>query len=61
MSNKELAEGLHKRIIRKLEKRKVHSYSIDNISDADLAEMQLKSKSNNGFRFLFNIIYDKYK
>ena len=61
MSNKELAEGLHKRIIRKLEKRKVHSYYIDNISDADLAEMQLKSKSNNGFRFLFNIIYDKYK
>ena len=61
MYNKELAEGLHKRIIRKLEKRKVHSYSIDNISDADLAEMQLKSKSNNGFRFLFNIIYDKYK
>ena len=61
MSNKELAEGLHKRIIRKLEKRKVHSYSIDNISDGDLAEMQLKSKSNNGFRFLFSIIYDKYK
>ena len=61
MSNKELAEGLHKRIIRKFEKRKVHSYSIDNISDADLAEMQLKSKSNNGFRVLFSIIYDKYK
>ena len=61
MSNKELAEGLHKRIIRKLEKRKVHSYSIDNISDADLAEMQLKSKSHNGFRFLFSIIYDTYK
>ena len=31
MSNKELAEEMHKPIIRKLEKIKVHSFYIDNI------------------------------
>ena len=31
ISNKKLAEDLHKSIIRKLEKRKVHSPFIDNI------------------------------
>ena len=31
MSDKELAEKLHKPIIRKFEKRKVHSSFIDNI------------------------------
>ena len=31
MQNKKLAEELHKPIIRKFEKRKVHSYFIDNI------------------------------
>ena len=40
MSNKELAEELHKAIIRKFEKSKVHSSFIDNIWGADLAEMQ---------------------
>ena len=51
ISNKELAEGLHKPIIRKLEKRKIHSPFIDNIWGADLADMQLISKFNKGFRF----------
>ena len=37
MSNKEL----HKPIIRKFKERKVHSSFIDNIWDADLANMQL--------------------
>ena len=41
ISNKELAEKLHKPIIRIFEKRKVHSPFIDNIWGADLAEMQL--------------------
>ena len=46
ISNRELAEELHKAIIRKLNKRKVHSPFIDNIWGADLAEMQLISKFN---------------
>ena len=36
ISNKELAEELHKSAIRKFKKRKVHSSSIDNIICADL-------------------------
>ena len=39
ISNKELAEELHKPIIRNFEKRKVHSSFIDNIWDEDLAVM----------------------
>ena len=44
MSNKELAEEIHKPIIRKFNKRKVHSSYMDNIQDADLGDMQLSSK-----------------
>ena len=51
ISNKELAEELHKPIIRKFNKIKVHSPFIDNIWGIDLADMQLISKSNKGFRF----------
>ena len=40
MSNKELAKKLHKPIIRKVNKRKVHLSFIDNIWGADLADMQ---------------------
>ena len=59
--NKELAEELHKPIIRNINKRKVHSPFIDNIWGADLADMQLISKFNKGFRFLcFFDIYSKY-
>ena len=39
ISNKELAEELHKPIIRKFNKRQVHSPFIDNILGADLADM----------------------
>ena len=42
--NKELAKELHKAIIRKFNKRKVHSPFIDSIWGADLADMQLISK-----------------
>ena len=52
MSNKESAEELHKPIIRKFQKRKVHSFFIDNIWGADLADMQLISKFDKRFRFL---------
>ena len=51
ISNKELAEELHKPIIRRFNKIKVHSPFIDNIWGIDLADMQLISKSNKGFRF----------
>ena len=51
MSNKELSEELHKPIIRKCEKRRVHPTFTDNIWGTDLADMQLISKFNKGFRF----------
>ena len=50
--NENLAEELHKPIIRKSKKRTVHSRFKENIWDADLADMQLISKFNKGFRFL---------
>ena len=52
ISNKELAEELHKPIIRKFNNRKVHSPLIDNIWGEDLGDMQLLSKFNKGFMFL---------
>ena len=56
MLNKELAEELHKPIIRKLEKRKVNSPFIDNIWGADLADKQLISKFKKGIRCLWCVI-----
>ena len=50
--NQQLAEELHKPIIRKFKKRKVDSAFKDNIWDADLADMQLISKYNKKVRFL---------
>ena len=60
--NKELAEELHKPIIRKFKKRKIQSLFIDNIWSADLADMELISKFNIGIRFLLCAIdiYSKY-
>ena len=62
ISNKELAEELHKQIIRKFEKIKAHSPFVDNIWGADLADMQLISKFNKEFGFLLCVIdtYSKY-
>ena len=62
ISNKELAEELHKQIIRKFRKRKVHSSFIDNILDAGLADMQLKNKFNKDICFLLWVIdiFSKY-
>ena len=42
-------------IIGKFNKRKVHSPFIDNIWGANLADMQLISKFNKGFRFYYVI------
>ena len=62
ISNNQLAEELHKPIIRKFNNRKVHSAFIDNIWGADLADMQLICKFNKGFIFLLCVIdiYSKY-
>ena len=60
--NQQLAEELHKPIIKKFEKRKVHTAFKDNIWGADLADMQLLSKCNKGIRFLLCVIdiFSKY-
>ena len=60
--NKELAEELIKKVIRKSNTRKVHQPFIDNNWGADLADMKLISKFSKGFRFLlYDIdIYCKY-
>ena len=60
--NQQLAEELHKPIIKKLKKTKVYSAFKDNIWSADLADMQLISKLNKGSRFLlcFIDIFSKY-
>ena len=44
--NYQLANELHKLIIRKFKKRQVYSYCRDNIWDVDLADMQSLSKYN---------------
>ena len=60
--NIQLADELHKPIIKKLKKRKVYSSFRDNIWGADLADMQLLNKVNKGFRFLLCVIdiFSKY-
>ena len=60
--NKQLPDEFHKRIIRKLKKRKVYSAFKDDIWAADLADMQLISKFSKGFKILLCIIdiYSKY-
>ena len=62
INNKKLAEELHKPIIKKLKKRTVYSGFKDNIWGADLADIQLISKLNKGFRFLLFVIdiFSKY-
>ena len=59
LTNKEniqLANELHKPFIRKFNKRKVYSSFEDNIWGIDLADMQLLSNFNKGFRFLLCVI-----
>ena len=61
-SNEQLAEELYKQIIRKFKKGTVYSRYRDNIWGSDLADMQLISKFNKGFRFLLCVIdiFSKY-
>ena len=60
--NEQLAKELHKPIIRNLKKRTVCSGFRDNTWGADLADMQLISKFNKGFKFLLYVtdIFSKY-
>ena len=62
MSNKELAQELHKPNIKNFLKRNVQSPFIDNIWGDDLTDMQLRSKFNKGIRFLSFVIdiFSKY-
>ena len=62
ISKQELAQKLHKPIIRKFERRKVHSLFVDNIWGADISDMQLISKFNKEIVFLFCAvdIFSKY-
>ena len=50
--NDQLANELHKPIIRKFKKRKVYSSLRDNIWGVDLADMQSLSKYNKGIKYL---------
>ena len=60
--NYQLANELHKPIIRKLKKGKVYSSFRDNIWGVDLADMQSLSKYNKGIKYLLCAIdlFSKY-
>ena len=61
LQNQQLAQELHKPIIKKLRK-KVQVAFKDNICGADLADMQLLSRYNKGIRFLLCVVdtFSKY-
>ena len=60
--NYQLANELHKQIIRKFKGRKVYSSFRDNIWEVDLADMQSLSKCNKGIKYLLCAIdlFSKY-
>ena len=60
--NQQLANELHKPIIRKFKKRKVYSSFKENICGVDLAGMQLIRKYNKRIRYLLCAIalFSKY-
>ena len=62
ISNKELAQELHKPIIKNFNKRKVQSGFKDNILGVDPGDMQLISNFNRWFRILLWVtdIFSKY-
>ena len=62
MLNQQLANELHKPIIRKCKKRRVYSSFKDNLWGVGLADMQLISKYNKGIRYLLCSIdlFSKY-
>ena len=58
--NEQLAEELHKSIVKNFEKRKVYSAFKNYTWAADLGYMQLTSKFNKGFIFLLCVL-DTFK
>ena len=60
--NQQLANELHKPVIRKIKKRKVYSSFKDNIWGVDLADIQLISKYNRGIKYVMCVIdlFSKY-
>ena len=60
--NYQLANELHRQIIRKFKRRKVYSSFRDNIWGVDLADMQSLSKYNKGIKYLLCAIdiFSKY-
>ena len=60
--NYQLADELHKPIIRKFKKGKVNSSFGDNIRGVDLADMQSLSKYDKGYKYLLYAIglFSKY-
>ena len=52
--NEQLANELHKSIIRKYKKRKVYASFKDNIWGVDLADMPLISKYNKGIKYFYS-------
>ena len=61
-SNYQLADELHKPIIKKFKKRKLYSSFRDNIWGVYLADMQSLSKYNKGIKYLLCAIdlFSKY-
>jgi len=62
MWTNQLANELHKLINRKFQRRQVQVNNIDDIWAADLIDMQLYSKMNNGNKYLLAVIdvFSKY-
>ena len=60
--NYQLANQIHKPIIRKFKKRKIYSSFRDNIQSVDLADIQSLSKYNKGIKYLLCAIdlFSKY-
>ena len=61
-SNSQLANELHKPIIKKFKKRKVYSSFRGNIWGVDLVDMQSLSKCNKGIKYLLcaTDLFSKY-
>ena len=60
--NEQLAEELHKPVIKIFKRRKVHARFKDNIWEADLAEMESLSSKNKNVKYLLRAIdvFTKY-
>ena len=56
VNNLQLAEELHKSIIKSFKRRKVYSSYKNNIWGVDLADMTLISKFNKGIKYLLCVI-----